>query len=131
MKLFLGALRNCLKEKYDNNQTSFINDAKTKGITINPGTLSSILSQKKGASPEMQDRIASACGYDLAEFLAHGKALIEGPTRSTDIVADLEAMRCAVKSLSGMVDYLREENAALKTELAKLKLTVKELESTS
>ncbi|MBW1778186.1 MAG: hypothetical protein JRJ54_11425 [Deltaproteobacteria bacterium] len=131
-KLFLAALRNCLKEKYENNKTSYIQDAKTKGITINAGSLSSILNEKRRITPEMQEKLASACGYDLAEFLNLGKALIEGPKLfDKNTVADLEAMRCAVKSLAGMVDYLREENAALKTELAKLKMTVKELESAS
>jgi len=127
---FIVALDNFIKEKYGDSQTSFIQDAKTKGIKIANSTLSSILREKRGARSDMQEKIASACGYTLEDFIAYGKAIVEGPRRETDNAADLEALRCAVKSLSGVVDYLREENANLKREIAKLKMKTKEYEPT-
>jgi len=70
---FLMALKHVIKEKYYKKEGRLAEKAGISG-----GFLSMVLSGKKKASLENQEKLAGACGYSYINFLALGRKLHMG-----------------------------------------------------
>jgi len=70
---FLIALKHTIKGKYNKKEGKLAEEAGISG-----GFLSMILSGKKKASLENQEKLAKACGYSYINFLALGRKLHMG-----------------------------------------------------
>jgi len=70
---FLMALKHTIKEKYNKKEGKLAEEAGISG-----GFLSMVLSGKKKASLENQEKLAEACGYSYINFLALGRKLHMG-----------------------------------------------------